>query len=196
MHRSCKISGLADALTERGIVRPSPIQQLAMPKLAQGCLATERCIGLYYRYINVVCIWCIHVFQRKKHAQKKNDPLELHGDASDKSILLPTQMDHGDGKLYYSYEIDCIYIYIYFIKISTHKIGNISHGPAIPSSEPQVSISSSMRPPGVGRPWPISCRCWRDFSCLGQLGNPQMKYYIWRVLMCFNRNIHGKSTIN
>ena len=71
MHRSCKISGLADALTERGIVRPSPIQQLAMPKLAQGCLATERCIGLYYRYINVVCIWCIHVFQRKKHAQKK-----------------------------------------------------------------------------------------------------------------------------
>ena len=89
-----------------------------------------------------------------------------------------------------------VYIYIYFIKISTHKIGNISHGPAIPSSEPQVSISSSMRPPGVGRPWPISCRCWRDFSCLGQLGNPQMKYYIWRVLMCFNRNIHGKSTIN
>ena len=30
--------GLADALTERGIVTPSPIQHLAMPKLAKGLL--------------------------------------------------------------------------------------------------------------------------------------------------------------
>ena len=166
MHRSCKISGLADALTERGIVSPSPIQQLVMPKLAQGCLASERCIGLYYRYI----MWYVYGASMFFSVTIKRKKKAIHCNCM--GVLQTSQMDHGDGKLYYSYEID-IYIYI---KISTHKIGNFSHGPAIPSSEPQVSISSSMHPPGVGRPWPISCRCWRDFSCLGQLGNPQAKY--------------------
>ena len=31
----------------------------------------------------------------------------------------PTQMDHGDGKSYYSYEIDCIYIYIFHQNIDS-----------------------------------------------------------------------------
>ena len=38
--------GLADALTERGIVTPSPIQHLAMPKLAKGLLKNH---GIYNR---------------------------------------------------------------------------------------------------------------------------------------------------
>ena len=33
--------GLADALTERGIVTPSPIQELVMPKLSKG---SARCV--------------------------------------------------------------------------------------------------------------------------------------------------------
>ena len=122
MHRSCKISGLADALTERGIVSPSPIQQLVMPKLAQGCLASERCIGLYYRYI----MWYVYgasMFFSVTIMRKKKRSIVIAWGCFRHPFFYPTQMDHGDGKLYYSYEID---IYIYIIYISKYRLTKLA----------------------------------------------------------------------
>ena len=111
MHRSCKISGLADALTERGIVSPSPIQQLVMPKLAQGCLASERCIGLYYRYIMWYVYGASMFFSVTIMRKKKAIHCNCMGVASDIHFFTPLKWTMEMAN--YIIVMKLTYIYIY-----------------------------------------------------------------------------------
>jgi hypothetical protein len=103
-------------------------------------------------------------------------------------------MDHGDGKLYYSYEID---IYIYIIYIYQNIDSQNWQLFAWPSHSLLGAAGEHIivhAPTGGGKTLAYLLPMLARLQLLGPTGESTSE--IWRVFMCFNRNIHGKSTIN